>query len=366
VGLLASSVLHALIFFALKPFSRSFKQKTQEPVLLEFAEATKEQNALAPSTTESLEGLASQKKSPKQASSEKNAGAAGKTKGRTSPPRNALDFSLHSNEGLKARAPTLSDETNPSSTMANANSSNTNSSGLPDSRRERPAPGADPMLSIESAGQGWSASTQYANAMDVVFTSETLSFFQALHRKVDGALVYPDDFARQRIKGLIRVDAEITRDGRLVRFLSNKADDDVLNAYVLTLLLHVLEKPLPERSWLKSERAIVSFDFDFRIRIEGSPHFELRSGAEKNRLAFGREASVDPWLNEKLKEVFTHYVPPIIPIPGGFYIDLVLAYQYVKNLAEGAPTESQARQARIEKLHEQLKATIRSRKPVGG
>ena len=68
---------------------------------------------------------------------------------------------------------------------------------------------------------------------------------------------------------------------------------------------------------------------------------------------------VDPWINEKIQEIFTHYVPPIVPLPGGFYVDLVMAYKYVQNLVENAPLESEARQARIRVFHEELLQTIR-------
>ena len=72
---------------------------------------------------------------------------------------------------------------------------------------------------------------------------------------------------------------------------------------------------------------------------------------------------MDPLLNEKTEEVFTHYIPPIIPLPGGFYVDLIRAYEFVNNLIEGTPTESEQRQARLEKLHELLRMTVREQRP---
>lgn len=223
---------------------------------------------------------------------------------------------------------------------------------------QRLPPGSDPMLAIEAEGAGWSSAVQYANSMDVVFANENLGFFEALHRKVDSAFIYPEDFARQRIQGRVRFDIELGREGHIIRFRSSDSNDDLLHVYTMALLIQILKDPLPERSWLKTERAVVTFDFDYRIRIEGNPRHEFLVGARKNHLLFGREATIDPWLNEKLHEVFTHYIPPIIPLPGGFYVDFYLAYQYAKNLINGTPTEREAREARLEKLHQLLKHSV--------
>jgi hypothetical protein len=194
--------------------------------------------------------------------------------------------------------------------------------------------------------------------MGLDFTLESLPYFEALYDRVNSQLVYPDDFARQRVTGRVRIEAELSKDGKLIRFLSSTADDRLLQTYCFAVLMQILRRPLPTAAWLPYDRANVAFDFDFRVRIPTeTPHFYARE-VQKNRLGFGRENEIDPWLNEKFNEIITHYVPPIIPIPGGFYIDLISAYQFVNNLIEGTPTESEQRQARIEKLHESLRSTL--------
>jgi hypothetical protein len=226
-----------------------------------------------------------------------------------------------------------------------------------DSREESEFSG-DPMARVQASGQGWSGATQYGNAMGLGFTLESLRYFDALYDRVNSQLVYPDDFAKQRVTGRVRIEAELSKDGKLIRFLSSTADDRLLQTYCFAVLMQILSRPLPQELWLPYDRANVAFDFDFRIRIpKEAPHYFARE-VQKNRLGFGRENEVDPWLNEKFNEIITHYIPPIIPIPGGFYIDLVAAYQFVNNLIEGTPTESEQRQARIEKLHEVLRGTV--------
>ena len=226
---------------------------------------------------------------------------------------------------------------------------------------------SDPWQAIEAPGQGYSAAVQYGNAMGLGQTLESLPFFQALHRRIDGHLVFPDDFARHRIEGKVRIEAELAQDGRLLRFTSFNSEDRVLPAYLMALLTQVLDRPLRPAEHAPFPRIHVAFDFDFQSRLQGMPPNPAPIGVRKNHLLFARDAIVPSLLEEKIHELFTHYVPPIIPVPGGFYIDFILAYEYVNNLIEGAPTESDARQARIDVLHEKLRSTIhrsKQRTPV--
>lgn len=266
----------------------------------------------------------------------------------TALPANILGGGFHG-ETLSRR---LSDET--SSVIA---SSGVTSSGS--AENENPFP-SDPMSNVSSFGQGWSGAVQYGNSMGLKFTLESLEFFKALHARIDSQLIYPDDFSRQRITGKVRIEAELSRDGRLLRFTSTMADDRLLQTYCFAVLMQILSQPLPASAWLDTEKAIVAFDFDFHTRVRNNIPRTLPHAIEKNRLAFGRENQIDPLLNEKLSEIFTHYIPPIIPIPGGVYIDMVLAYQYVNNLMNGAPTESELREQRLTKLHQLLRMTIRT------
>jgi hypothetical protein len=208
-------------------------------------------------------------------------------------------------------------------------------------------------------GHGWSGAVRFGNSMDIHKTFATLPFYMALHSKIDSSLVYPDDFSRQRITGNVRIEAELDRDGRLLRFVGSVAQDKVLQTYCLAFLLQTLKRPLPQRAWAESSQ-VVAFEFDFHTHIPGEPQHTFPTVIQKNRLAFGRDNQIEPWLNERINEVFTHYIPPIIPLPGGVYIDFVLAYQFIENLIEGAPTERELRQGRIESLHLHLKDFLRN------
>lgn len=209
-----------------------------------------------------------------------------------------------------------------------------------------------------TTGHGWSAAVQFGNAMDLEQTFASLPFFMALHAKVDSSLVYPDDFSRQRLTGKVRVEAELNPDGSLIRFVGSVSQDKILQTYCLAFLMQTLRQPLPKRAWADKAQ-VVAFEFDFQTHIPGEPQRLFPTVIQKNRLAFGRDNQIEPWVTERLNEIFTHYIPPIIPLPGGVYIDFVLAYQFIENLIESAPTERELRQGRIESLHLHLKDFLR-------
>lgn len=223
----------------------------------------------------------------------------------------------------------------------------------------------DPMPKLTESAHGWSPGVQYANEMGLEFSLNSTPFFQALQHRVDSELTYPDDFSRQHLTGHVRIEVEVAGDGRLIKFRSSTADDRILQTYCFAMLMNALDRPLSKIHWLTSESAIVVFEFEFRTKIPGQPSAHFVSTVQKNRILLGRENEIDPWLSEKIKEIFTHYVPPIFPLPGGFYVDFYLAHQYVTNLIEGTPPESEQRRARIEALHEQLRTALR-RSPSGG
>ena len=335
LSLLLSVVLHAM-FVAVLYFQNSEQPKPQaKPVVVELAETAPPISQTSPSE-------------PKRGSTEKMRRSDGTSSSNSKVPMKLAtrDFGLNSQTALRERW---------------QESGDVSVKVGPKSEPSQP-PGSDPMKSLAEVGQGWSKGVQYGQAMDIAFTNETLNFFDSLHRKIDSTLVFPEDFVKARMKGKVRVEAIVSKDGTLLELPTVRADNDLLHAYVTMLLIHRMSEPLPPRAHLKTERAVVAFDFDFRIRVEGQNPTTLISGVQKNHLRFAREGVVDPIVNEKIQEIFTHYIPPIIVFPGGVYVDFILAYQYIKNLAENAPLESEERAKRLKLLHQELRQTIHSTK----
>lgn len=224
--------------------------------------------------------------------------------------------------------------------------------------------GPDDAAANGNPGHGWSLAVQETMKMDIQRTLETLPFFMALYPRINSVLVYPDDFSKQRIEGRVRIEAELNSDGTLKRFISSTTDDGILQTYCLAFLMQTLSQPLPQAVRLKEgETTAVSLEFEFHTRVVGSPKRTFATIIQKNHLAFGRENEVEPIVNERIEEFFSHYVPPIVPLPGGVYVDFVLAYKFVQNILNDAPTARELRQSKIEKLHEELRRYVRFGEP---
>lgn len=76
-------------------------------------------------------------------------------------------------------------------------------------------------------------------------------------------------------------------------------------------------------------------------------------------MIFERHAYYEGRFNKALRHAMETYMPPVIPIPGGFLVDLVRLYKLVSHLA-GEPTEVQARAKRLKILKQELERKVRT------
>lgn len=199
-----------------------------------------------------------------------------------------------------------------------------------------------------------------ANAMDLKAESRLYPFFNRIWKNIDAEISYPDDLVRNRVTGSVTVQIEVDRAGVFTgRILETQSDQMVLEAYVLAMLTHALSEPLPRSVWMDRESIALVTTFNFRVFGRGELAPQLDPDHSKNILKFARSGFVDPKLNEVFDRVFTKYIPPIIPIPGGLFIDFVRAYKMVENL--GKLDEQDLRTERIALIKEQWKGVIQKR-----
>ena len=171
-----------------------------------------------------------------------------------------------------------------------------------------------------------------ANSMDLKKEGELYPFFRALWKKVDASLGYPDDFVKERLSGHVTAQVVLDRGGVFHgEILGVASDQPYLEAYVLAILFHALHDPLPQNLWSDREQMILVMRFDFRTFSYGEIPPEPKLVNLKNVLAFNRGGYTESRLSQAIDKFMTHYFPPIIPIPGAFYIDFIRAYQMVQN-----------------------------------
>lgn len=170
---------------------------------------------------------------------------------------------------------------------------------------------------------------------------ELSTFFRQILNKIDRALDYPEDMAKERIQGDVRVDFYVNRKGQLLGdFHSVKGSQPLLNLYVMSSLLVLLKDPLPENLWSKDEEKIaMSIHVNFETYQFSEMQIRNSAAFQANELTFTRAHYVVPMAVEKTEKFFTRYVPPIIPIPGGFYVDLVMLAKYINNINTPDPDD---------------------------
>ncbi len=185
-------------------------------------------------------------------------------------------------------------------------------------------------------------------------------FVQAIWRKINSSLSYPDDLVKQGVRGNIVVHFVVTPQGKITdRFIKVTADDKILKAYVLSILIHALHEPLEQKSWLnQNSNLILAARFEFSTSaMTGIPEDSKVGDAAqfKNQLLFKRRAFRNV-LNEKIERLFTHYIPPIIIVPPGIlFINFQYAYEYFSTIGEIDPKiRREQRVENMEKTWEQI------------
>lgn len=198
----------------------------------------------------------------------------------------------------------------------------------------------------------------YMNNLDIEKTNAITPFLLRLWEKINQKITYPKDFADQRISGLVTVHLKVNEKGQLVGgFQKISSSNELLELYVTVTLLHTLDKVLPKSFWLNKKTNIPIFiAINFKTQSVDINGVNNHKEIVKNSLYIEKSRFVESKLNEKINTLFTHYIPPIIPIPGGLYIDFPKAYQFVKNI--GKPDERTMRKKRLQMIKNKLKTTI--------
>lgn len=205
----------------------------------------------------------------------------------------------------------------------------------------------------------------FSRNMKLEEMSVLTSYFSEIWKKVNFATDYPENFIRQRIVGEVHVHLNLNEKGIFVGdFLSIESSEPLLETYVVSLLLYALKDPLRKSLWLKKKKNIPSvFSFYFNTMELKSNQKEIRRGFHiKNIFVFRRKEYMSPKILLDVARFLNKYIPPIIPLPGGFYIDFVRAYTFIrdfKDLKKPVNWKEQKRARKLKLLRNKLELTIK-------
>ena len=200
----------------------------------------------------------------------------------------------------------------------------------------------------------------WVEQVNVVKAMELTTFLQRIKEKIDLGLDYPEDMAVQRISGEVRLDFYVDRKGRLMGdFHSIKGAESLLNLYVMSSLLVLLKDPLPENLWAQEDRIAISVHVDFATFQFSETRLQNQASFQANQLSFRRARYVQPLAVAKVEKIFTRYVPPIIPLPGGFYVDFIMLAKYIQNI--NTPDPDDQRKQRLGLTRERLELATKKK-----
>lgn len=193
--------------------------------------------------------------------------------------------------------------------------------------------------------------------------TQEMPFFQELWKQIDRFMDFPEEIARMRVSGQVVVHLKINRQGQMVGdFQRIQSDAPVLKTYALLVLMQGLKNPLPQAVQLPEGQKDIPVVMTFHFRTVTLQGFDNDHGDFfKNALLFRRTVYVDPVLNERLNYLLTKYMPPVIPFPGGVYVDFIRAYQMIQNYTHDTPDFYDQRQRRYELLRDQLERTLQKK-----
>lgn len=195
---------------------------------------------------------------------------------------------------------------------------------------------------------------------------ESTTFWSHLLAKVEASFDYPQDFADQRIQGDVKLEFYVNRKGQIIdEFKAINGSEPLLNLYAMAVIHQSLKEPLPRNFWSASDKEKLAVSFTIRFEYYQMDETKISNIAhyQNNDFFIRKTRYVMPLLLAKIDKVFTRYVPPIIPVPGGVYVDIVRLAQFSYNLVNGTPDPDEMRKQRIKATRQQLELSLRKKNP---
>lgn len=219
----------------------------------------------------------------------------------------------------------------------------------------------EPAVEFDPHGEGGAYGHMESTGLEQA--TQEMPFFQMIWKQIDQFMDFPEEIARMRISGQVVVHLKLNRQGQMVGdFQRIHSDAPVLKTYALLVLMQGLKNPLPGAFHLPEGHQDIPVVMTFHFRAVSVHGLDNDHGDFfKNALLFRRTVYVDPVLNERLNYILTKYMPPVIPFPGGVYVDFIRAYQMVHNYTHDVPDFYDQRQRQFELLRDQLERTLQKK-----
>lgn len=182
-------------------------------------------------------------------------------------------------------------------------------------------------------------------------------FYQALWSRIAAVAEYPEDFSKHYIQGSVSIRMEVTFQGVMTkRRLVVESTNPYLETLAIYTVIRALKDPLPSKFWATQSKLPATIHLNYIHRMPDDPRALSPGSIVGHHLEISKYDYVPPELMKKLDDFMLTYFPPVVPIPGGFYIDFVRAYEMIKRAQE--PDQNEMRSYRVEALQDSLERLI--------
>lgn len=212
--------------------------------------------------------------------------------------------------------------------------------------------------SSKSLSRAIEKSFHTAQAMGLKEAAESIPAFKIIAQRIDRELKYPEDFQAAHLYGNFKVYFSVNEKGQIQNDVQVSEGQNILIIYTLMALKQALKEELPEKLHLSSA-VHISAEFNFGIKIDDTSVYlgEKPDNLHfKNYMSFHREGRARSRFNRWMHEVVWKKLPPILPFPGGVFVDFVALYDYLKDL--GKPLPGEVRQFRLDLLQNKIERNL--------
>ncbi len=182
-------------------------------------------------------------------------------------------------------------------------------------------------------------------------------FYKALWMKLAAATQYPEDFSKHYISGSVRVRMEVDYRGVMTRRkLYVESENPYLETLVLFTILKTLKQPLDSKVWVARTTVPVTIHMNFIQKLPDDDRESSSGSITGHHLVISKYDYLQPELMKKIDDFMVKYYPPVIPVPGGFFVDFIRVYQMIKSAQEPDPNEM--RNYRVEALEDAMERAL--------
>jgi hypothetical protein len=196
----------------------------------------------------------------------------------------------------------------------------------------------------------------FAAGMGIKEEAKFYPWAEKIYKRVDGYIGYPADFVEENISGNVTLHFKVDERGRFLgKFLEVEGDEDLLKVYTMAMIVLALRDPIFPPS--EKKEIPVAVNVQYRLLLPDEFTGRKANFHFKNGFQFDRVGHTDAKAIKQARRLMDKYIPPIIPVPGGFFIDFVALYKKIKEI--DGNDEYWRRGIRMELDHQELELLIK-------